>query len=245
MLIKFHRAALTCLLLGAAALAGCAGDFTAGPADLHHTVDLSKTSARTRVGRVYCARGFLGIFSTGMMELADRINNEESITAISIADQEYTRLQEWLVAEYKKGSMKGEPLVLLGHSYGADDMIRVAEYLKKEKITVDLLVLIDPVTPPPVPNNVKRVYNVYKSRPLTDGIPAWRGVAATVQDPLATPIENVDLRTAMVSFSTDETELSHPQIDKNVGVQNLAIEQIRKVCVPRASWTGPSGPRTA
>ena len=47
-------------------------------------------------------------------------------------------------------------------------MIRVAQRLKKENISVDLLVLIEPVTPPPVPNNVKRVYCIYKSRPLTD-----------------------------------------------------------------------------
>jgi len=132
--------------------------------------------------------------------------------------------------------------VLLGHSYGADDMIRVAERIKKENITVDLLVLIDPVTPPEVPNNVKRVYCVYKSRPLTDWYPAWRGVAASVADP-ATPIENVDLRTAKVDFETDG--ISHPQIDKNAGVQNLAIEQIKKVCVMRTQWTpAPAAART-
>src|SRR6185436_16268272 len=109
-----------------------------------------------RAGYVFCARGWLGIFSTGMMELADRINTKEGVAAVSTADMEYLRLQDWLVAQYKAGKMK-EPLVLLGHSYGADDMIRVAERLKSENVTVDLLVLIDPVTPPAVPTNVKRV----------------------------------------------------------------------------------------
>jgi hypothetical protein len=231
-----HLRRACCLTFVAAAtilVGGCAGDFTAGAAPLERTVDPVLVQAHPRMGKVYCTRGFLGIFSTGMMDLADRINSEVGVTAVSIADQEYTRLQDWIIEEHKKGSMGREPLVLLGHSYGADDMIRVAERLKKEDITVDLLILIDPVTQPAIPNNVKRVYCVYKSRPLTDGIPAWRGVAATVADP-ATPIENVDLRTAQVDFPTEE--ISHPQIDKNVGVQNLAIEQIKKTCPPRPGF---------
>jgi hypothetical protein len=214
-------------------LGGCAGDFTAGPAPLDNTVDPAMAQAHARVGRVYCTRGFLGIFSTGMMDLADRINTQEGISAVSIADMEYGRLQDWIIAEHKAGKIGDEPLVLLGHSYGADDMIRTAQRLKEENITVDLLVLIDPVTPPPVPDNVKRVYCVYKSRPLTDWYPAWRGVPASVQDP-KTPIENVDLRTAKVDFDT--SGISHPQIDKNTGVQNLAIAEIKKVCPLRTVW---------
>ena len=177
-----------------------------------------------------------------MMQLADRINKEEGISAVSLADMEYPRLQEWLIAEHKKGTIGNEPLVLLGHSYGADDMIRVAQRLKKENISVDLLVLIEPVTPPPVPNNVKRVYCIYKSRPLTDWYPAWRGVSAAVEDPV-TLLENVGLRTAKVDFSTES--IGHPQIDKHVGVQDLAIAEIRKVCPPRTAWQSATSPAPA
>ena len=220
-------------------LAGCA-DFTAGFAPLDRTVDLTTVQAHSRAGKVYCARGWLGIFSTGMMQLADRINTKEGITAISTADMEYWRLQDWLVEQHKKGTIN-EPLVLLGHSWGADDMVRVSERLKQEGISVDLLVLIDPVAPPAAPANVKRVYCVYKSHPETDAVPLWRGVAASVKDATATQLVNIDLRTADVPFDTKA--ISHPEVDKVEGVHDMCIEEIKKVCPPRTVWlqTHPTG----
>jgi hypothetical protein len=237
---NLFRAVCITLLCCFAWLSGGCADFTAGFAPLDRTVDASVVRAHPRAGRVYCARGWLGIFSTGMMQLADRIDTKEGITAVSTADMEYWRLQEWLVKKYKKGSIK-EPLVLLGHSWGADDMIRVAQRLQEEGISVDLLVLIDPVTPPPAPTNVKRVYCVYKSHPETDALPFWRGVAATVQDPNVTQLINIDLRTADVAFDTQE--IAHPYIDKIEGVHDMCIEEIKKVCPPRTVWeqTHPPG----
>lgn len=221
-------------------LGGCA-DFTAGFAPLERTVDAKLVEAHPRVGKVYCARGFLGIFSTGMMQLADRIDTKEGITAISIADVECPRLQDWLVNEYKKGTIN-EPLVLLGHSYGADDLIKVAAGLQEVGATVDLLVLIEPVTPPVVPTNVKRVYCVYESRPETDWMPWWRGVPTSVKDAKVTQLVNIDLRTADVPFDTKG--ISHALADKVEGVHNMCIEEIKKVCPPRTVWqqTHPANP---
>jgi hypothetical protein len=216
----------------ASLLGGCA-DFTSGFAPLERTVDTKLVEAHPRAGKVYCARGFLGVFSTGMMQLADRIDTKEGITAISIADVECPRLQDWLVNEYKKGTLK-EPLVLLGHSYGADDLIKVAAGLQEVGATVDLLVLIEPVTPSPVPTNVKRVYCVFESRPVTDALPWWRGVAASVKDSKVTQLVNIDLRTADVPFDTKN--ISHALADKNEGVQNMCVEEIKKACPPRTVW---------
>jgi len=222
-------------------LGGCA-DFTAGPAPLDRTVDPALVQTHSRAGKVYCARGYLGVFSIGMMQLADRIDTKEGIVAVSTADLEYGRLQAWLIEQNKKGNLN-EPLVLLGHSYGADDMIRVSQRLEKENMGVDLLILIDPVTPPPVPANVKRTYCVYFSRPATDWVPAWRGVPATLEkNNKVTQLENLDLRGAKVDFPTDN--IPHQYIDKNEGVQNLCIAEIKKVCPPRTVWlqTHPVSP---
>ena len=40
------------------------------------------------------------------------------------------------------------PLVLIGFSYGADDAVQVAAKLSRAGIPIDLLLTIDPVTPP-------------------------------------------------------------------------------------------------
>ena len=231
--MNIHRSLVAFLFITLASFLGGCADFTAGLAPLDRTVDATLVQEHARAGKVYCGRGWLGIFSTGMMSLADRIDQKEGITAVSTADMEYPRLQEWLVSQYKKGTMT-EPLVLLGHSWGADDMVRVSERLKQEGITVDLLVLIDPVTPPAAPTNVKRVYCVYKSHPETDAFPFWRGVAASVVDPKATTLENIDLRTAKVDFDT--TNITHPYVDKIEGVHDMCIAEIKKVCPPRAEW---------
>jgi pimeloyl-ACP methyl ester carboxylesterase len=235
--------AATVLLFCVTLLGGCA-DFTAGFAPLDRTVDPAVVNAHARAGKVYCGRGWLGIFSTGMMTLSDRIDTVEGITAVSTADMEYWRLEDWLGKQAKAGNLS-EPLVLLGHSWGADDMITVSEYLNKRGVAVDLLVLIDPVTPKPAPPNVKRVYCVYKSHPETDAFPFWRGVSATVQDPGKTTLQNIDLRTTDVGFDT--SDISHPYVDKIQGVHDMCIKEILKVCPPRAVWlkSHPATPVTA
>ncbi len=211
---------------------GCMDITGRGPAPLAKTVG-TPTEKYPRVGHIYCMRGWLGIFSTGMDALADEIDKEVGAPAVSVADEEWRRLKGWLIEEYAAGRIH-EPLVLLGHSWGADDMIRVCEELKEKNITVDLLVLIDPVTPPPVPTNVKRVFCVYKSHPVTDTVPFWRGVSATVVDPKVTPIVNVDLRNDKVGFDTDA--IGHINIEKSADVHRMVMDEIRKTCPTRIAW---------
>ena len=61
--------------------------------------------------------------------------------------------------------------MLIGHSYGADDVVRVARELDKSNVPVDLLVTLDPVTPPPVPKNVRHALNIYQSNGARDALP--------------------------------------------------------------------------
>lgn len=227
-------AGILSLFMIAVFLGGC-GDITGrGPAPLEKTVDASNRAHHKLVGYVYCMRGWLGIFSTGMDALADKIDKQAGAPAVSVADEEWNRLRNWLVEVHQKGELDQGPLILLGHSYGADDQIRVAQHLKEAGINVDLLVLIDPVTPPPVPTNVKRVYCVYYSHPLTDWYPAWRGVPATVEDSKLTSIVNIDLRTTDVGFDT--SAINHVNVEKVDGVHQMVIKEIEKECPLRTAW---------
>lgn len=225
-------------LLAAACLAAFSGctDLTGrGPAPLDKTL-VGSIETHPRIGHVYCMRGWLGIFSTGMDELAKKIDTQLGAPAVSVANEEHFRLQDFIMEEQKQGKIK-EPLVLVGHSYGADDSIRVAATLQEKGIKVNLIVLIDPVTPPKVSTNVARVYCIYKSHPLTDWYPAWRGVPADVVDPKKTELVNIDLRTANVDF---DTNVHHALIDKVPGIHKMVIDEVAKVCSLRKVAGTPS-----
>jgi hypothetical protein len=208
-------------------LTGCMDITGRGPAPLAKTLDPIVEEQHPRVGHVYCMRGWLGIFSTGMDTLAEKVDKE--VAAVSVADEEWRRLKGFLINERKAGRLN-EPLVLVGHSYGADDQIRVASELKEAGITVDLLLVVDPVTPPAISDNVKRVVCIYKSHPETDSIPAWRGVPI---DPTTckAPLVNINLRTAPVGFDTKL--IDHVNIEKSDGVHAMVLAEIRKVCPER------------
>lgn len=210
-------------------LAGCMDITGRGAAPLAKTMVPETETPYPRAGYVYCMRGWLGIFSTGMDDLSVKIERE--VKSVAVADEEWRRLKGFLIKEHRKGHLT-EPLVLVGHSWGADDQIRVCEQLAAEGITVDLLITVDPVTPPVVPANVKRCFNIYKSHPVTDGMPVWRGVEI---DPKSTkvPVTNINLRDANLGFDTDL--IDHINIEKNAGVHELVIAEIRKVCPLRNS----------
>ncbi len=239
MLVLFHRsslarrtfslaAALVAAIPFLAGLTGCMDITGRGPAPLARTIG-PEEDARPLEGHVYCMRGWLGIFSTGMDALANKV--DQIVPAVSVADEESYRLTSFLEQEHDAGRLK-DPLVLVGHSWGADDQIRVAEDLGKHGITVDLLITIDPVTPPPIPPNVKRCVNIYKSHPATDWFPFWRGVAVS-QDDTKVPVTNIDLRSAQLGFDTES--IDHINVEKSPGVHQMVLNEIRKVCPPRVA----------
>lgn len=184
-----------------------------------------------REGQVYCILGWLGIWSRGMDAVAERANKELGVHATSLANQEWTALAQYVITEHKAGHWSG-PIVLVGHSYGCDDQIRVSKRLNEHGgIPVDLLLLVDPTTPPPIPPNVRRCVDIYKSHPGMDAIPFFRGVKVRAIDPERTSVTNIDLRHASVGFST--AIIDHFNIAKIPGVQDMVITEIAKTCLPR------------
>ena len=225
--VRFPSPALSYValaLLSALLLGGCV-DLTSQPARF----DSAPIRQSAREGHVYCLRGWLGVWSRGVDVLAGRVESELDMQATSLSDPEWRKIVHRVRGEHAAGRARG-PLVLVGHSLGGDDQIRVAKLLNDSGIAVDLMVLIDANTPPSIPPNVRRCVNIYKSQPLRDALPVFRGVRVRAVDPSRTRVENIDLRTSDVGFETGP--ISHFNITNARAVQDMALAEIAKV-VPR------------
>lgn len=215
-------------LLSAAVLSGCA-DLTGAKPVIYRSELLETKGDYASPGHLYTMRGLYGVFSRGMDTIAVRAERELGIRATPLPHRDWKELSRYLIAQDKAGQLP-RPLILSGHSFGADDEIRVARMLRRENISVDLLLLLDPDTPPTVPDNVKRCVDIYRSHPATDVVPMLRGIKVRADDPSKTDLVNFDVRTAAVNFSVEDVH--HITIDKKPEVQELVLAEFKKTCFP-------------
>ncbi len=197
--VDFHRMRrllLLCILLG-----GCAR-LPAG--------DLRAFSA-SAPPRACLIRGYRDWYSTGVDQLAGELRSAD-ITACVFREDQWESLPPVLNNNPRSG------LILIGFSYGADDVILIARRLNEMHRPVDLLITIDPVTPAAVPGNVKQCVNFYEPDGFWDIFPWLRGV------PLAGEgrIENIDIRNDPL---LNEPGTSHSTIAANPKVHQ-AIKQL-------------------
>lgn len=210
-------------------LTGCV-DITGRSAAQIAPMQLGQESRFAREGHVYCILGWLGIWSRGMDVIAQRVDSELSVQATSFANPEWEKLASFVTTEYEAGRWSG-PLILVGHSIGSDDQIRVAKRLNRANVPVDLLILIDPTVPPVIPPNVRHCVNIFKSHPGLDTVPAFRGIKVRAADPARTLVENINLRTTKVEFDT--RVINHFNIAKIKGVQDMVLAEIARACPPK------------
>ena len=188
-------------------------------------------STAPRAGNVYLLRGWIGIFSTGIDNLGIKINRA-GVHGQVFQDDQWHGLAATIIEKYKDVK-DPEPLVLVGHSYGADDIIQIARELEKEHVAVDLLVTIDPTTPPPVPGNVRLCYNLYQPN-LLDGMPFLRGIALKADPDFHGKLQNVNIRADRKDLL--DGDVNHFNIEKKDKIHQEAIKQILAICPPRQQW---------
>lgn len=186
-----------------------------------------------RVGNVYLFRGFIGVFSTGMNELNEQLQVEGVRSHVYQADQ-WSSVADEIAKQYKSRS-DAEPIVLAGHSYGADNVLRIAQKLKEQDVKIDLIITLDPVTPPKVPSNVNKVINLYQSNGAMDKLPWLRGIPLEAEQPGRVVLINQDVRKDRTDLL--EPGLNHFNIEKQKKIRIEVIRQIKLVCLPRPIWT--------
>lgn len=161
-------------------------------------------------GHVYLLRGLIGeVFSLGFHDLAERIR-ERGVNASVSSMYVPGVLAGEIIARYRAAPA---PVVLIGHSSGADAAIDIAETLRRANIPVAIMFGFDP-TPiaSRVPDNVELFINLYQKTNLIGGGEA-RGVSG-----FRGRIVNVDLR--------ERREIIHITLDKSPVLHALVADKI-------------------
>ena len=154
------RAVVVAAVLGLVAV-------VARPAESLAASNVELVAAKTQPrGSVYLFLGLLNVFSTGL----DTLSDELKAKGVSNTAMNYSG---WLgpAADIEKNWAKNRsrtrPIVLIGHSFGADAAVAMAAHLGRDGIPVDLVVIFDATASWRVPANVRHVINFYGA---TDGI---------------------------------------------------------------------------
>ena len=153
--------------------------------------------------RVYLMRGFLNIFSLGMDDLGAQIQ-ADGIAATVTNHADADAIVSQIVTRYRGGDHG--PIILIGHSLGADATIAMAQALDQYNIPVALVILFDGTAPHNVPANVATAINFTKAFDLAPAA-GFRGA-----------LSNVDL--------SDDGGIDHFTIDKSPDLQARALNYI-------------------
>lgn len=182
-------------------------------------------------GNLYAMRGLMGhVNSEGLDVMCARAINALNISTTTVPYTQWQQLSRVIINRYYSHKLTS-PIILVGHSFGADDQIKVAWALYSAKIPVDLLITLDPVSPQRIPPNVKRATNIFVSVPGKENTPMFRGIAVYAANPQKTNLQNFDLRFNALGFDT--SRIDHFNIDDNIKIQNVILKQIQKVMIAR------------
>jgi hypothetical protein len=106
---------------------------------------------------VYLLRGLMNIFSLGMDTLSEQLNRR-GVYATVHGYGEWQSLADRAAVDFKAG--KEGPIILIGHSLGADAVMEMAAYLGRKGIPVALVVPFDGTQSFAASDNVARVLNL-------------------------------------------------------------------------------------
>jgi len=182
----------------------CDGAFAAGP-------------------HVILLRGWFGVFSTGLDSIADQLRAQG-------IEAEVAGHLSWSneIAEILRQRSAGQtgPLVLVGHSQGANNVIDMARSLESHNIIVDLLVTLSPYNQNPIPANVVKAINYYQS-------PGW-GQAIAADHGFRGKILNFNL--------ADDLSIAHINIDKSARIEAEIVHEI--TALAQQPMRGKSNPES-
>jgi pimeloyl-ACP methyl ester carboxylesterase len=157
--------------------------------------------------RVLLLRGWFGVFSTGLDGIADALK-ANGINAEVAGHLYWETAVADIIRERAEGKVR--PLVLVGHSQGANNVIDMARALQAHNIKVDLLVTLAPFMQNPLPANVVHAIDYYQS-------PGW-GAPLVPDNGFHGVLQNINM--------DGDWGATHMNVDKNPRVQNQILREV-------------------
>ncbi|WP_371348367.1 hypothetical protein [Ancylobacter sp. IITR112] len=167
--------------------------------------------------RVYLLRGLANIFSLGMDDLAAKLR-ARGIEASVHSYVDLDTLTRYAIEQASTGKRRPSPVIIIGHSLGADAAVTMGNRVSAAGVPVPLVVTFDPVTAMTASPKIGKVVNYYQAG----------GSGKPVSGPR---VENIDL--------TGSGALSHFNIDKAAELHNKVIGMIQRAPRPRAVAATP------
>lgn len=148
------RAMAVAVVLGLAAVIARPADSLAASG-----VEVAATKAQPR-GSVYLFLGLLNVFSTGLDVLSGELK-ARGVPNTAMNYGGWTSSAANVEARYAQNPARTRPIILVGHSFGADAAITMSAELARKNIPVDLVVIFDATARQPIPSNVRHLINFY------------------------------------------------------------------------------------
>jgi pimeloyl-ACP methyl ester carboxylesterase len=140
---------------------------------------------------VYLLRGLFNVFSLGMDSLTEELKRR-GVDATVHGYGEWQTLADKAAANYKAG--KEAPIILIGHSLGADAVMEMAAYLGYKGVPVAMVVPFDGTKSFAASDNVGRVLNLtQRDYAYMRGGPGFHGTLANVDVSSDTRIDHINI----------------------------------------------------
>lgn len=172
---------------------------------------------------VYLLRGLMNIFSLGMDTLSEELNRR-GVYATVHGYGEWQSLADRAAADYKAG--KEGPIILIGHSLGADAVMEMSAYLGHKGIPVALVVPFDGTQSFAASDNVARVLNLtQRDYAYMRRGPGFKGT-----------LSNIDV--------SSDPSIDHINIDKSPRLHARVVSEVLAVVGSHRAAPGVTKPTT-
>ncbi len=175
-----------------------------------------------RSGETYLMRGLANVFSRGIDDMAIQLR-QNGYDAANFSYTQWPQVAQDIVvrASRKKVSY---PVIIIGHSLGANESSKFANYLASNNVDVGLVIAFDPVETGSVGKGIKKVVNYYLPKSADKRI----GASSKSSDNRIHAANDFKGNLQNIDVSTDST-VTHVNVDKYPPYQTATLNSIAEL----------------